>query len=1030
MFATIILLELQSLFACHVRFSYNFSYFSNFFITAIVGPDCVPSCGKSAHCEYSGTSTKCVCNSGTSGNPYEVCSSIERKTCQSTSCGTNAQCKETYNDIQCGCQNGFTGNPFIECQDIDECSNNVCGQSAVCINTIGSYDCRCKEGYAGNPFVMCSQVQGGICKNSNNCKCNERVLCPAGYSCTRGQCKNLCESVKCGTKAECVDGQCVCSLGYIGDPAVGCKTEGVCHSDIDCNDSEICFQLGKGLRKCVDACSKIQCGPNALCLSANHRSSCICAPGYLGNPSDLSLGCQPEERVFHRECEHDKDCRSGTVCSIEQRCVSPCETVACGLNELCKLDVNGHATCVCREDHIWNPISSACEKPSVPDCNSDSECQPIASCQPDELNILKCVPVCSQFTCPLNAACVAESHKGQCQCLAGFTGNPKDRNGCRLLTQDQCTSDGQCSEHEVCKKIGESRLCKSACDTTTCGLNAICVVNNHVAQCQCPPGTYIQDPTTFGCKAVPCVYNIDCPSSQLCNRMTHTCFDVCDEESCGTNAVCIAENQKATCQCPPGFAPNPIPEVECITVEVCKPNPCHASAICQPSNFGHTCKCPPNTIGDPFTAGCRPEGACPNGDRDCPKQSICIEQRCINPCEQQQCGPNAICQVQNRKAVCTCPLKFTEGPNGCVRIATNCSLDADCGGEVCFQEQCRSVCRDSNDCSSGENCIEKKCMVPCSDHSQCFSNQACLNGMCLLGCRTNKNCLSHEACINNKCTNPCNLQNPCGPNAICTLLNQKVVCSCPLSFEGNPTPVDGCIRIPAICQTANTCPTDHTCFKNQCTLKCQDNSNCAVGERCSNNICMKVCYNDNNCLPGEVCLQGVCQPGCAVDADCRTSQVCVKGQCRCTHGFIGTPQGCTDINECEDNPCHPSAHCQNLPGSYRCLCPEGTVGDPFLEPGCLLPNQCHRSTDCADNLVCKSGKCQDPCEEVKCGPNAACNVFNHKLVCSCPTNHLGDPSDLKIGCFKVECLTNKDCAADRQCDARSNKCLSKFLNLF
>jgi hypothetical protein len=921
----------------------------------------------------------------------------------------------------------------------------VCGQSAVCINTIGSYDCRCKEGYAGNPFVMCSQVQGGICKDSKNCNCNERVLCPSGYTCERGRCKNLCEKVRCGPRANCYEGQCVCPPGHVGNPndlRKGCTTEGRCHSDLDCHDAEICFQLGKGVRKCLDGCSKIQCGPNALCVSENHRSSCICAPGYSGNPSDLTLGCQPEVRVNQKKCETDKDCEPGTICSIDaqglQKCISPCETVACGLNEVCKIDVAGHPTCACRDDYIWNPVSSSCEKPSVPDCTSDNDCQPVAACQPDALGILKCVPVCSHFTCPSNAACVAESHRGQCQCLSGYTGNPKDRNGCKLLVQNQCTTDAQCSEHEMCRKHGDSGalMCKPACDIISCGPNAVCVANNHVAQCQCPPGSFVGDPTdpTSGCKSVPCVYNIDCPPSQLCNRLTHTCYDVCDEESCGTNAVCIAENHKAICQCPPGYSPNPLAEVECVPVEVCNPNPCHGSAICEATGFGHTCKCPPNTIGDPFTSGCRPEGDCPNGDTDCPTKSVCQGGRCVNPCDQYNCGPNAICTVENRGPVCICPTRFIPGPHGiqdgCVRIATTCITDIDCGNEVCFSGQCRAVCRNDNDCSSGESCLQKMCMIPCASHSQCRQDQACISGMCIIGCRSNKNCPSEQACVNNKCQDPCTLEGSCGPNAICSCKDHRTVCTCPENFEGNPTPDEGCIRIPLSCQNEKTCIAGHTCFKNQCSLQCQDNSVCAVGERCSDNVCVKVCYGDSNCLPGEVCLRGVCEPGCAADSDCRTSQICIKGQCKCGLGFIGTPQGCQDINECEDRPCHHSAVCQNLQGSYKCICPEGTVGDPFIEPGCLLPNQCVRNTDCADNLVCKTGKCQDPCEEVRCGPNAVCNVFNHKLTCSCPTNHLGDPFDVKLGCFKVECLEDSDCATDRKCDSEINKCLSKLFTGF
>lgn len=128
-----------------------------------------------------------------------------------------------------------------------------------------------------------------------------------------------------------------------------------------------------------------------------------------------------------------------------------------------------------------------------------------------------------------------------------------------------------------------------------------------------------------------------------------------------------------------------------------------------------------------------------------------------------------------------------------------------------------------------------------------------------------------------------------------------------------------------------------------------------------------------------------------------------------------------------EQPCHPSAKCVNIPGSYKCNCPTGTVGDPFLEPGCLAPDQCVRDNDCADTLVCIQGRCTDPCllPDHNCGRQAVCNVFDHSAVCACPAGHLGDPNDSQIGCFKVECLTSDDCALDKDCDSQSNKCISK-----
>ncbi|PNF25788.1 hypothetical protein B7P43_G12126 [Cryptotermes secundus] len=319
------------------------------------------------------------------------------------------------------------------------------------------------------------------------------------------------------------------------------------------------------------------------------------------------------------------------------------------------------------------------------------------------------------------------------------------------------------------------------------------------------------------------------------------------------------------------------------------------------------------------------------------------------------------------------------------------------------------------------------CTLPCAGHSQCPSVQACVSGICLLGCRSSKDCPSEQACVNSKCQDPCKKEGVCGPNAVCHCVNHVTQCECPAGFVGNPVPQQGCVRVPTSCSSSAECPSGHSCLNNLCTVPCADNSHCAVGERCANSVCVKVCYGDSNCVPGEVCIEGTCQPGCATDSDCKTNEICIHNKCRCGSGFTSDPSGCLDINECKDSPCHPSAECINDPGSYRCACPLGTVGDPFLDPGCVTPNECNRDADCSDTLACEHGKCTDPCvagADVQCGPNAVCNVFDHVGVCSCPAGHLGDPNSITVGCFKVECLSNDDCSLDRSCDGQSNRCMN------
>lgn len=127
---------------------------------------------------------------------------------------------------------------------------------------------------------------------------------------------------------------------------------------------------------------------------------------------------------------------------------------------------------------------------------------------------------------------------------------------------------------------------------------------------------------------------------------------------------------------------------------------------------------------------------------------------------------------------------------------------------------------------------------------------------------------------------PCSRKDVCGPNAICSCTNHAITCTCPLGFHGNPTPEQGCVRVPNICQTPQDCPSQHLCVSGLCQCQCSEQNNCAQGEHCKNGICVKICYGDSNCLPGELCIDGACEAGCTSDVGCKRDEVCINSKCR------------------------------------------------------------------------------------------------------------------------------------------------------
>lgn len=626
--------------------------------------------------------------------------------------------------------------------------------------------------------------------------------------------------------------------------------------------------------------------------------------------------------------------------------------------------------------------------------------------------------------------CHAVNHRGQCQCVPGYTGNPNDRSGCRPVPRDQCQTDAQCSEKEACQIEGNVQKCVSVCDLKVCGSGAVCIANNHIGQCQCPPGLFTGNPNdlTIGCSSVSCLIDDDCAFDKACNRLDFTCFDVC-YDACGDNAICIADNHRYNCQCAPGFKPNPSAEIECSRSNICESRPCHNTANCIPNGGTHLCECPNGMIGDPYTTGCHPVGTCPAGDSDCSIDSICLSGVCRSPCL-DACGPNAVCNVVNRRSQCNCPPGFEPNPTaqkGCSRITNQCSNNAQCVGGSCIKGQCMEVCRNNDQCAQGEKCVENKCMVLCISSEQCANSLSCINGICLIGCRSNGDCPSNQACISNKCKDPCTELDVCGPNAVCKSEGHLAQCVCPKGFQRIQ---QGCIRIPQSCDSNNDCSSGNLCDIGQCKPICNQINQCAQGEHCNREMCMKVCFNDGNCLQGEVCVEGSCESGCRNSGDCIQNEVCVSKKCMCAKGYNPSGTGCVDVDECHNGPCHASATCTNVPGSFKCACPPNTVGDPYGGNGCVTPSECNNDNDCYGEQACYQNgagvnKCVDPCASAICGINSLCQVENHKPVCVCQVGHFGDPDDLSTGCVKAECINEDDCSSNRICHKASFRCISK-----
>ena len=144
---------------------------------------------------------------------------------------------------------------------------------------------------------------------------------------------------------------------------------------------------------------------------------------------------------------------------------------------------------------VGDPYTIGCRK--AVECQINDDCPKSAKCV-HENGEPKCRDVCEGVTCGRNAECSSDNHASFCICRDGYDGNPKDRvQGCKpipkpcqnnnecpndaycnVICKPLCHADAECQLNEVCM----SNQCINPCEisSSSCGLNAECVTNNHV----------------------------------------------------------------------------------------------------------------------------------------------------------------------------------------------------------------------------------------------------------------------------------------------------------------------------------------------------------------------------------------------------------------------------------------------------------------------------------------------------------------------------------------------------------------------
>ena len=285
-----------------------------------------------------------------------------------------------------------TGQPGICARGVESCINGevLCVPNRDPIDeTCDTIDNDCDgmidEGFA-NACGYCGDQAIEQCDGLDN-DCNGQVddgdLCPEGYGCFEGECRERCTGDECFTSGERCDREIMLCL-----PAcVG----------VECSPGDVCDELNS---ICVDLCADIEC-PNAgdRCWEGE------CVPNTCVN-----VGCEAGSICDGVECIPDPCagvvCDSGEFCRGGQ-CIPSCAQVSCPLFTRC---VDG----LCIDDPCGGvdcPNGLACDMGEcVDDPCANVMCADGESCRNGE-----CVwSGCEGVICPPGQACVADISGPQC----------------------------------------------------------------------------------------------------------------------------------------------------------------------------------------------------------------------------------------------------------------------------------------------------------------------------------------------------------------------------------------------------------------------------------------------------------------------------------------------------------------------------------------------------------------------------------------------------------------------------------------